>query len=213
VKRIFQKNQIMITALALMLAVAGYFSFMNKDISDPNMVAEASADSLKEEYEISDEDYKKFFELDAKYGKNQFLVPYFISSHPGCTLRDAVGLAEYLNSIGHMPEQVQDFYPTPGTIATCMYYTGIDPNTMEKVYVPREPGEKAMQRALLQWRRPECRELVKEALKKSGREDLIGTAKRCLIRPDKTETVRRKNINASNPYEKKNSGWKGRRGK
>jgi len=179
---------------------------------------EHSCDSVlkymnKPRFDVYRRFYKKFFELDAKYGKNQFLVPYFISSHPGCTLRDAVGLAEYLNSIGHMPEQVQDFYPTPGTIATCMYYTGIDPNTMEKVYVPREPGEKAMQRALLQWRRPECRELVKEALKKSGREDLIGTAKRCLIRPDKTETVRRKNINASRPYEKKNSGWKGRRGK
>ncbi|MBQ8004598.1 MAG: YgiQ family radical SAM protein [Oscillospiraceae bacterium] len=154
--------------------------------------------------------YKKFFELDKEYNKNQFLVPYFISSHPGCTLRDAVKLAEYLNSIGHMPEQVQDFYPTPGTIATCMYYTGLDPNTMEKVYVPRDAHEKAMQRALLQWRRPECRALVMEALKSAGREDLIGNAKRCLIRPDKTPGARRKAPDAARPFKKKSRSGKGR---
>ena len=138
-------------------------------------------------------------------------MPYFISSHPGATLRDAVSLAEYLNSVGHMPEQVQDFYPTPGTIATCMYYTELDPMTMEKVYVPKDPHEKAMQRALLQWRRPECRALVKEALEKSGRRDLIGVSKRCLIRPDKVKsTAIRKVASASKPYgEDKNK----RRGK
>ncbi len=155
--------------------------------------------------------YKKFFELDERYGKNQYLVPYFISSHPGCTVRDAVNLAEYLNSIGHMPEQVQDFYPTPGTIATCMYYTELDPMTMEKVYVPKEPHEKAMQRALLQWKRPECRTLVKEALVKAKREDLIGNAKRCLIRPDKERNaVRKKSASASKPYEKKGDRKRGK---
>ena len=154
--------------------------------------------------------YKKFFELDAQYNKNQFLVPYFISSHPGCTLRDAIKLAEYLNSIGHMPEQVQDFYPTPGTIATCMYYTGLDPNTMESVYVPRDAHEKAMQRALLQWRRPKCRALVAEALKRAGREDLIGSAKRCLIRPDKVPGPRKKAPDAARPFERKSKGGKGR---
>ncbi|MBR5542921.1 MAG: YgiQ family radical SAM protein [Oscillospiraceae bacterium] len=155
--------------------------------------------------------YKKFFELDAEYKKNQFLVPYFISSHPGCTLRDAVSLAEYLNSIGHMPEQVQDFYPTPGTVATCMYYTGLDPMTMEKVYVPKDSREKAMQRALLQWRRAECRALVLEALKKAGREDLIGNAKRCLIRPDRQRTDRQKAATAAKPFEGRRAKKKGKR--
>ncbi|MBQ9985958.1 MAG: YgiQ family radical SAM protein [Oscillospiraceae bacterium] len=176
---------------------------------------EHSCDSVlkymnKPHFDVYRRFYKKFFELDEKYNKNQFLVPYLISSHPGCTLRDAVGLAEYLNSIGHMPEQVQDFYPTPGTIATCMYYTGLDPNTMESVYVPRDPSEKAMQRALLQWRRPECRALVKEALKKAGREDLIGNAKRCLIHPDKPSGARRKAPDASRPFERGSDRRKGR---
>ena len=168
---------------------------------------EHSCDSVlrymnKPRFEVYRRFYKKYFELDAKYKKNQYLVPYFISSHPGCTLKDAVSLAEYLNSIGHMPEQVQDFYPTPGTLATCMYYTGIDPNTMESVYVPLDPHEKAMQRALLQWRRPECRALVREALEKAGRRDLIGTAKRCLIRPDKGQQPRKKAPTAAKPFER-----------
>lgn len=177
---------------------------------------EHSCDSVlkymnKPHFDVYRRFYKKFFELDDQYKKNQFLVPYFISSHPGCTLRDAVSLAEYLNSIGHMPEQVQDFYPTPGTIATCMYYTGIDPMTMEKVYVPSDAHEKAMQRALLQWRRPECRALVKEALKRAGREDLIGNAKRCLIRPDKVKGERRKTPDAARPFERGNGRKKGKR--
>lgn len=131
--------------------------------------------------------YDKFFALNRKYQKDQYLVPYLISSHPGCTLADAVRLTEYLHSIGHMPEQVQDFYPTPGTLSTCMYYTGIDPRTMKEVYVPRSPHEKAMQRALLQWRKPEKRALVLEALRTAGREDLIGFGKHCLVRPDPGE--------------------------
>ena len=117
----------------------------------------------------------QFMKKTRKLGREQYLVPYLISSHPGCTLADAVRLTEYLHSIGHMPEQVQDFYPTPGTVSTCMYYTGLDPRTMQEVYVPRDPHEKAMQRALLQWRRPEKRELVREALRRAGREDLVGS--------------------------------------
>ena len=111
-------------------------------------------------------------------------MPYLMSSHPGSTLQDAVALAEYLNSKGRQPEQVQDFYPTPGTISTCMYYTGLDPITMKPVYVAKSYHEKAMQRALLQWKRPDKRKLVIEALKEAGREDLIGYGPKCLVRPD-----------------------------
>ncbi|MEG2377915.1 MAG: YgiQ family radical SAM protein, partial [Clostridia bacterium] len=126
----------------------------------------------------------RFKSVNRKLSREQYLVPYLISSHPGCTLRDAVQLTEYLNSIGHMPEQVQDFYPTPGTVSTCMYYTGIDPRTMKEVYVPKDAHEKAMQRALLQWRKPDKRRLVLEALKLAGREDLIGNGKGCLVRAE-----------------------------
>ena len=133
--------------------------------------------------------YNRFMEqyrrLNRRYEKEQYLVPYLISSHPGSTLGDAVALAEYLNRTGRQPEQVQDFYPTPGTLSTCMYHTGIDPRTMKPVYVPRSPREKAMQRALLQWRRPENRRLVLEALRQAGREDLIGYDKRCLVPPER----------------------------
>ena len=122
--------------------------------------------------------------LNERYRKEQFAVPYLMSSHPGCTLNDAIELACWLNRRHAQPEQVQDFYPTPGTISTCMYYTGLDPRTMEKVYVPRTPEEKRMQRALLQWRRPEARRTVIAALKKAGRTDLIGFGPDCLLRPD-----------------------------
>ncbi len=128
---------------------------------------------------------KRFDDYTKKIGMEQFLVPYLISSHPGCTLADAVKLAEYLKSINYMPEQVQDFYPTPSTKSTCMYYTGIDPDSGEEVYVPRTRGEKALQRALLQYRRPENRQKVMDALIRSGREDLIGYGKECLIVPDR----------------------------
>ena len=127
----------------------------------------------------------KYYKLNQRYGKEQYLVPYLISSHPGCTLEDAVQLAEWLNAQGHMPEQVQDFYPTPGTLATCMWYTGIDPRTMKPVFVPKTPHDKALQRALMQWRKPQNRALVMEALHKTGREDLIGYDKKCLIRPNR----------------------------
>ena len=136
-------------------------------------------------YAAFTEKYKK---LNKEEGMNQFLVPYLMSSHPGSTLKDAVTLAEYLQTLGYMPEQVQDFYPTPSTISTCMYYTGVDPRTMEPVYVPKNPHEKAMQRALIQYRNPANYDLVKEALEKTHRTDLIGYGPKCLIRPEKFKT-------------------------
>ena len=125
----------------------------------------------------------KFYRINEKQGRKQYLIPYLMSSHPGSTLNDAIELALYLKRNGLNPEQVQDFYPTPGTVSTCMYYTGINPITNEKVYVPESPKEKSMQRALLQFARPENRRLVEEALITAGREDLIGFDKDCLIRP------------------------------
>lgn len=133
--------------------------------------------------------YEKFVNkcevINRQLGKEQYLVPYLMSSHPGSTLKDAITLAEYIRDIGYMPEQVQDFYPTPSTISTCMYYTGVDPRNMEPVYVARNPHEKAMQRALIQYRNPENYDLVKEALLKEHRQDLIGFDKKCLIPPRK----------------------------
>lgn len=131
----------------------------------------------------------KYEKLNERLGKKQYLVPYLMSSHPGSTLKEAVALAEYVRDLGYMPEQVQDFYPTPSTLSTVMYYTGLDPRTMQPVYVPTDPHEKAMQRALIQYRDPKNYALVHEALEKAGRTDLIGFDKRCLIRPRKGETV------------------------
>lgn len=133
---------------------------------------------------------RKYDKLNEQLGQKQFLVPYLMSSHPGSTLQEAIELAEYLRDLGYMPEQVQDFYPTPSTVSTVMYYTGIDPRDGKKVYVCRNPHEKAMQRALIQYRNPNNYELVREALRKGGREDLIGFDKKCLIRPRKTENRR-----------------------
>ena len=124
----------------------------------------------------------KYFALNKQYGMNQFLVPYLMSSHPGSTLKEAIALAEYIREMGYNPEQVQDFYPTPSTLSTVMYYTGLDPRTMDKVYVPTDPHEKAMQRALIQYRNPKNYYLVREALLKAHREDLIGSGPKCLIR-------------------------------
>lgn len=126
---------------------------------------------------------KKYYEVNQSLGKKQYLVPYLMSSHPGSTLKEAVELAEYLRDLGYMPEQVQDFYPTPSTLSTVMYYTGIDPRDGQKVYVCRNPHEKAMQRALIQYHDPANYDLVYEALQKAGRTDLIGYDKNCLIRP------------------------------
>lgn len=126
---------------------------------------------------------KKYKEINKKLGKDQYLIPYLMSSHPGSSMKEAVELAEYLRDLGYMPEQVQDFYPTPSTISTCMYYTGVDPRNMKPVYVPKNPHEKAMQRALIQYRDPKNYELVLEALKQAGRMDLVGYESHCLIRP------------------------------
>lgn len=131
----------------------------------------------------------KFYEINKKIGKKQYLVPYLMSSHPGSTLRDAVNLAVYLHEHNINPQQVQDFYPTPGTISTCMFYTGIDPFTMKKVYVPKTPKEKAMQRALLQYKNPDNYKPVYDALVKTGRTDLIGYQSRCLIKPPKGDIL------------------------
>jgi hypothetical protein len=127
----------------------------------------------------------KYKAINASIGKKQFIVPYLISSHPESRVEDAVKLTEYLKSIHYMPEQVQDFYPTPSTLSTCMYYTGLDPRTMKEVYVTTNPHEKAMQRALIQYRNPKNYDLVYEALIKAGRQDLIGFEKHCLIKPRK----------------------------
>ena len=137
----------------------------------------------KPEHKVYEEFTRQFYKMNEKIGKEQYLVPYLMSSHPGSTLKEAVELAEYCRDLGYMPEQVQDFYPTPSTLSTCMYYTGVDPRTMQKVYVPKSPHEKAMQRALIQYRNPELYELVIEALHKAGRSDLIGFGPKCLVRP------------------------------
>ncbi len=129
-----------------------------------------------------DEFRRKFFRITEKLGKKQFIIPYLMSSHPGCKLEDAIMLAEYLRDINYQPEQVQDFYPTPGTLSTTMFYTGLDPLTMEEVYIPRSKEEKAMQRALLQFKNPKNYNIVYDALVKAGREDLIGNGPKCLIR-------------------------------
>ncbi|MCL2426193.1 MAG: YgiQ family radical SAM protein [Oscillospiraceae bacterium] len=126
---------------------------------------------------------EKYAKLNMRYGKKQFLVPYLIAAHPGCTIEDSIKLAEYLNKQGRQPEQVQLFYPTPGTLSTCMYYTGLDPRTMQSIHIPRSQNEKTIQRALMQWKRPSNREVVRKALIQAGRKDLIGYGKHCLIRP------------------------------
>lgn len=142
---------------------------------------------------------KRFYKLTESAGKKQFLVPYLMSSHPGSTVNDAIELSLFLKKEGLHPEQVQDFYPTPGTISTCMFYTGLNPMNMQKVYVPRTPEEKAQQRALLQYYKPENRQIVMSALKKAGRTDLIGYGKNCLITPDRTT----QNANVANRPAKK----------
>ena len=162
------------------------------------------------------ETYEKFIDryrrLNQRYEKEQYVVPYLMSSHPGSRLTDAIALAEYLNRTGRQPEQVQDFYPTPGTISTCMYYTEIDPFTMKAVYVPKTPREKAMQRALLQWRRPENRRLIMQALHEAHREDLVGFGKHCLLRPERSfrperEKAPEKKASEPEKTKKRGKGW------
>ena len=158
--------------------ISGQLKVAPEHISDPVLRCLG-----KPEHRVYEAFVKQYKTANARWGMDQYLVPYFMSSHPGCTLKDAVKLAEYLRDIGHQPEQVQDFYPTPSTISTCMYYTGIHPLTGEKVYVPKDPHEKAMQRALMQYRSRANYDLVEEALLRAHREDLIGYSTHCLIRP------------------------------
>ena len=149
----------------------------------PEHVSDAVLDKMgKPRNAVYNKFVDKYFALNKQYGMNQYLVPYLMSSHPGSTLKEAIELAEYIREMGYNPEQVQDFYPTPSTLSTVMYYTGLDPRTMERVYVPTDPHEKAMQRALIQYRNPKNYYLVKEALLKAHREDLIGSGPKCLIR-------------------------------
>ncbi len=155
---------------------------------------------------------KRFYEITKSIGKEQYLVPYLMSSHPGSTLNDAIELALFLKENKIRPEQVQDFYPTPGTISTCMFYTGLDPYTLKEVYVPKSAEDKAMQRALLQYFRPQNREIVLKALKKAGRTDLIGNSPKCLVRDDSTGA--KNNIKNNNNIKNKNRSEKfGSRGK
>ena len=141
----------------------------------------------KPNIEVYNKFEKRFYEITKSVGKEQYLVPYLMSSHPGSTVNDAIELALFLKRNKMRPEQVQDFYPTPGTVSTCMFYTGLDPNTLKKVYVPKTAKEKAEQRALLQYFKPENRAVVLAALKKANRFDLIGTGKNCLITPDRND--------------------------
>ena len=159
----------------------------------PEHISDAVLDKMgKPSVSVYNKFKDEYQKINAQLGKKQYLVPYLMSSHPGSTLKEAVELAEYLRDLGYMPEQVQDFYPTPSTISTCMYYTGIDPRTMKKVYVATNPHEKAMQRALIQYRNPKNYDLVSEALHLADRTDLIGYDKNCLIRPRRTDRVKEK---------------------
>ena len=177
----------------------------------PEHVADKVLEKMgKPSHKVYQEFLKQYYACCKKSGKEQYAVPYFMSSHPGCGLKEAVELAEYIRDMGFMPEQVQDFYPTPSTISTCMYYTGLDPRTMEKVYVPVNPHEKNMQRALIQYRRPENRKLVEEALVRAGRQDLIGFGPKCLIRPyDGRRTQKAENQKTQNGHTE-NKGKNGR---
>ena len=177
-------------------------------VAPEHISSQALAAMGKPNANVYKEFVKRYTEFNRKIEKKQFLVPYLMSSHPGCTLNDAIELACYIKQSGHYPEQVQDFYPTPGTLSTCMFYTELDPRTMKAIYVPKTYEEKAMQRALIQYFRSENYDLVKKALIKAGRTDLIGSDSKCLIWPRKTRynpNMRQsKNINNDN----KNSSYK-----
>ena len=178
--------------------VSGQLKVAPEHVADP--VLKMMGKPENSVYKAFSQKYKKINET---LGKKQFLVPYLMSSHPGSTMKEAVTLAEYLRDLGYMPEQVQDFYPTPSTISTCMYYTGLDPRTMEPVYVPKNPHEKAMQRALIQYRNPKNYDLVMEALKIANRMDLVGFDKKCLIRPRKGTPVTKLERTKTTPKKKK----------
>jgi uncharacterized radical SAM protein YgiQ len=137
---------------------------------------------------------RKYKEINQELGKEQFIIPYFIAGHPGCTLKDAVQLAEYVRDMGYYVEQVQDFTPTPSTLSTCMFHTGYNPFTGKEVYVPRSIEDRRMQRALLQYKNPENYDLVKKALITTGRKDLIGYGGKCLIPPVRPAAATKKTM-------------------
>ncbi|SDB02765.1 YgiQ family radical SAM protein [Butyrivibrio sp. INlla16] len=185
--------------------ISGQLRVAPEHISD-NVLSKMGKPGVK----VYDRFIEKFDRVNKQLGMQQYAVPYLMSSHPGSTLKDAIALAEYLCKHKLSPEQVQDFYPTPGTVSTCMYYTGLDPLTMESVYVARDPHEKAMQRALIQFRRPENYDLVKEALLREHREDLIGFGPQFLIPPrkplPKTSVEKRKTKSTPSPEGRSTSG-------
>jgi uncharacterized radical SAM protein YgiQ len=171
----------------------------------------------KPSFKVYEKFKDRYFELTKSFGLEQYLVPYLMSSHPGSTLSDAVKLAEYIKRWNYNPEQVQDYYPTPGTASTVMFYTGFDPFTMKEVYVPKTPEEKRMQRALLQCADPKNADLVRTALRKCHREDLIGYDKKCLVKPsykDRVEQAKKKapqNSRNKKPSGKSTPNRRGRR--
>jgi uncharacterized radical SAM protein YgiQ len=170
----------------------------------PEHVADSVLKKMgKPERQVYDRFVKKFYAINKKIGKEQYLVPYLMSSHPGSDLKAAVELAEYIRDMGYIPEQVQDFYPTPGTLSTCMFYTGLDPRNMKKVYVPKSPSEKAMQRALMQYRKRENYNLVYQALELANRRDLIGYGEKCLIHPKTQRQAVGKTEKSNKPAEKR----------
>lgn len=183
--------------------VSGQLKVAPEHIADPVLAMMG-----KPENSVYEQFRKQYEKVNQKLGKKQYLVPYLMSSHPGSTLKEAVALAEYLRDLGYMPEQVQDFYPTPGTISTCMYYTELDPCTMKPVYVPKSPHDKAMQRAFIQYRNPKNYELVLEGLKKVDRMDLVGFDKHCLIPPRKRkeEPYKKEQNNFTKNVKGKNGG-------
>lgn len=183
--------------------VSGQLKVAPEHIADPVLAMMG-----KPENSVYEQFRKQYEKVNQKLGKKQYLVPYLMSSHPGSTLKEAVALAEYLRDLGYMPEQVQDFYPTPGTISTCMYYTELDPCTMKPVYVPKTPHDKAMQRAFIQYRNPKNYDLVLEGLKKVGRMDLVGFDKHCLIPPRKRkeESYKKEQNSFTKNGKYKNSG-------
>ena len=180
--------------------VSGQLKVAPEHVSDPVLACLG-----KPEHAVYEEFSRQYQKINEQLHLKQYLVPYLMSSHPGSTMKEAVKLAEYCRDLGYMPEQVQDFYPTPSTISTCMYATGLDPRTMKPVYVPQNLQEKEMQRALIQYRNPKNRELVREALKLAGREDLIGYSKKCLIHPEEIRNPASKNPEESG----KRNGKKG----
>ena len=185
--------------------VSGQLKVAPEHVSDPVLACLG-----KPKAAVYQEFCRQYKKMNERLGLKQYLVPYLMSSHPGSTMKEAVELSEYCRDLGYMPEQVQDFYPTPSTISTCMYYTGLDPRTMTAVYVPKDPHEKEMQRALIQYRNPANRVLVREALLKAGREDLIGYGPKCLLRPDQARGDGRAAHRDDNRHVEKRSAGRGR---